>query len=304
MRISIYGGSDATTVDEVVARVGAAAREGFPAFWLPQTAGLDALTALAIAAREVPAIGLGTAVVPVQGRHPIPLAQQTLTLADAAGAGRVTLGIGVTHKPVSEGWYGIPYRSVVQLCDETLRVLDGLLGQSRRADVDGDYVHAHIELPLAVARPGLVVAALGPKMLELAGRHADGTVTWMTGVSTLRKDVVPRLRSAAEAAARPEPRVVVGLPVCVTDDAAGARGRIAPGMAGTARMASYARMIASEGVSDAVDIALIGNEDDVAQRIDALVQAGMTELCANVLGDADERARTRTFLASLNASPS
>jgi F420-dependent oxidoreductase-like protein len=298
MRISIYGGSDATTVGEVVARVRTAADEGFPAFWLPQTAGLDALTALAVAAREVPAIGLGTAVVPVQGRHPIPLAQQALTLADAAGEGRVTLGIGVTHKPVSEGWYGIPYKSVVGLCAETLRALDGLLSTARRADVDGEYVRAHIEMPLTVARPGLVVAALGPKMLDLAGRHADGTVTWMTGVSTLRREVVPRLRAAAEAASRQAPRVVVGIPVCVTADVAGARERIAPGMAGTARMASYARMIASEGVADAVDIALIGNEDAVAQRIDALAEAGMTELLANVLGDPDERARTRAFLAA------
>ena len=197
MRISIYGGSDAATVDEVVARVHAAADEGFRSFWLPQTASVDALTALAVAGREVPSIGLGTAVVPIQGRHPIPLAQQALTLADAAGEGRVTLGVGVSHKPVSEGWYGIPYKSVVGLCEEELRALDGLLGPSRRADVDGDHLSAHLELAMKIARPGLVVAALGPKMLDLAGRHSDGTVTWMTGVATLRKDVVPRLRAAA-----------------------------------------------------------------------------------------------------------
>ena len=297
MRISIYGGSDATTVDEVVARVRAAAREGFGSFWLPQTAGVDALTALAVAAREVATIGLGTAVVPIQGRHPIPLAQQALTLADAAGEGRVTLGIGVTHKPVSEGWYGIPYKSVVGLCEEELRVLDGLLSSSRRADVDGEYLTARIELPIKVAPPGLVVAALGPKMLDLAGRYSDGTVTWMTGVATLRKDVVPRLRAAAAAASRPAPRVIVGLPVCVTSDVAGARERLGPGMAGTARMASYARMVAAEGVAEPVDIALIGDEDTVAQHIGALAEAGMTELLANVLGDPDERARSRAFLA-------
>jgi F420-dependent oxidoreductase-like protein len=298
VQISIYGGSDATTVAEVVARVRAAADEGFRAFWLPQTAALDALTALAVAAREVPAIGLGTAVVPIQGRHPIPLAQQALTLADAAGDGRVTLGLGVTHKPVSEGWYGIPYKSVVGLCEEELRVLDGLLSTSRRADVDGKYVSAHIELPLKVARPGLVLAALGPKMLEIAGRYTDGTVTWMTGVSTLRSDVVPRLREASAAAGREAPRVIVGFPGGVTGDVAGARERLGPGMAGTARMASYARMVAAEGVAEPVDIALIGDEDAVAERIDGLAAAGMTELLANVLGDPDERARTRAFLAS------
>jgi F420-dependent oxidoreductase-like protein len=298
MQISIYGGSDATTVAEVVARVRAAADEGFRSFWLPQTAGVDALTALAVASREVPTIGLGTAVVPIQGRHPIPLAQQALTLVDAAGEGRVTLGLGVTHKPVSEGWYGIPYKSVVGLCEEELRALDGLLSASRRADVDGEYLSAHIELPLKVARPGLVLAALGPKMLEIAGRYTDGTVTWMTGVSTLRTDVVPRLREAAAAASRATPRVIVGIPVCVTGDVAGARERLGPGMAGTARMASYARMVAAEGVAEPVDIALIGDEDAVGERIDGLADAGMTELLANVLGDPDERARTRAFLAS------
>jgi len=298
VQISIYGGSDATTVDEVVARVRAAAEEGFRSFWLPQTAGLDALTALAVAAREVASIGLGTAVVPIQGRHPIPLAQQALTLADAAGEGRVTLGVGVTHKPVSEAWYGIPYKSVVGLCEEELRALDGLLGSSRRADIDGEHISTHIELPLKVARPGLVLAALGPKMLDIAGRYADGTVTWMTGVATLRSAVVPLLRKAASAASRPEPRVIVGIPVCVTSDIAGARERLGPGMAGTARMASYARMVAAEGVAEPVDIALIGDEDEVAERIDGLAAAGMTELLANVLGDPDERARTRAYLAS------
>jgi 5,10-methylenetetrahydromethanopterin reductase len=298
VQISIYGGSDATTVDEVVTRVRAAADEGFRSFWLPQTAGLDALTALAVAAREVASIGLGTAVVPIQGRHPIPLAQQALTLADAAGEGRVTLGVGVTHKPVSEAWYGIPYKSVVGLCEEELRALDGLLGSSRRADIDGEYISTHIELPLKVARPGLVLAALGPKMLDIAGRYADGTVTWMTGVATLRSAVVPLLRKAASAASRPDPRVIVGIPVCVTSDIAGARERLGPGMAGTARMASYARMVAAEGVAEPVDIALIGDEDKVAERIDGLAAAGMTELLANVLGDPDERARTRAYLAS------
>src|ERR1019366_7938557 len=223
MRISLWGGGDATTVKDVVGRVGAAAEEGFEAIWFPQTASIDALTALAVAASQVGGIHVGTAVVPIQGRHPIPLAQQALTLADAAGPGRVTLGVGVTHAPVSEGWYGIPYAGIVELCAEELEALAPLLSDARRADVAGSRVTARIPLPLSVPAPGLVLAALGPKMLDLAGRLTDGTVTWMTGVNTLGRDVVPRLRAAAAAAGRPDPRVVVGLPVCVTDDVAGAR---------------------------------------------------------------------------------
>lgn len=298
MRISLWGGGDAATVDDVVDRVRAAADEGFEGIWFPQTASIDALTALAVAARQVAGIHVGTAVVPIQGRHPIPLAQQALTLADAAGPGRVTLGVGVTHAPVSEGWYGIPYSGIVELCAEELEALAPLLSDERRADATGGRITARITLPLAVAAPGLVLAALGPKMLDLAGRWTDGTVTWMTGVGALGRDVVPRLKEAAAAAGRGQPRVVVGLPVCVTDDVAGARERIGKAMTGAARMASYRRMVAAEGVAEPVDIALIGDADEVGERMEALAGAGATELLANVIAAGDELARTRAFLAS------
>jgi alkanesulfonate monooxygenase SsuD/methylene tetrahydromethanopterin reductase-like flavin-dependent oxidoreductase (luciferase family) len=134
-------------------------------------------------------------------------------------------------------------------------------------------------------------------MLDLAGRLTDGTVTWMTGPAALGRDIVPRLRQAAAEAGRAEPRVVVGLPVCVTDDVAGARKRLGESMAGTARLASYKRMVAAEGVAEPVDIALIGDEDAVGERIERLAVAGGTELLANVLGEPEERAHTRAFLA-------
>src|SRR5579872_2641840 len=113
MTISAWAGSDRKSVEDVVTSVRAAADAGFESVWLPQTLTVDALTALAVAAQVVTGIGIGTAVVPIQGRHPIPLAQQALTVADVAGPGRFTLGIGVTHPAVSEGWYGIPYSTVV-----------------------------------------------------------------------------------------------------------------------------------------------------------------------------------------------
>jgi len=297
MEIALWGGSDATTVATVVERVQAAAADGFGALWLPQTASIDALTALAVAAHAVPGIRLGTAVVPIQGRHPIPLAQQALTLADVAGPGRITLGVGVTHAVVSEHWYGIPYRGIVDVCAEELEALSALLGEQRQVDLAGAHLTARITLSVAGPPPGLVVAALGPRMLDLAGRWADGTVTWMTGVRTLGSEVVPRLRAAAAAAGRPEPRVVVGLPVCVTDDVAGARQRLSGSMSGAAQMPSYRRMVAAEGVAEPVDIALIGDEDAVGARIDALAAAGATELLANISGEEGERSRTRAYLA-------
>jgi 5,10-methylenetetrahydromethanopterin reductase len=292
----VWGGADTTTVDAVVARVDAAATEGFGSIWFPQTAGLDVLTALAVAAAKVPGIRLGTAVVPIQGRHPIPLAQQALTVADAAGPGRFTLGVGVTHAVVSEGWYGIPYHDVVALCEEELEALDGFLSTRRQADVEGVYLTARLTLSVPVAQPGLVVAALGPKMLRLAGRYSDGTVTWMTGPKTLASQVVPQITAAAAKAGRPTPRVIAGLPICVTSDRDEARDRIRPILAGSARMPSYGRQLAAEGLDDPVDLAYIGDESEVAGRLSSLNGIGVTELLANVIGTEEEVARTRSFL--------
>jgi F420-dependent oxidoreductase-like protein len=297
--ISVFGGADASSVDELVSRTQAAATDGFDSIWFGQGFTVDTLTALAVAAREVPTIGVGTAVVPIQGRHPLPLAQQALTVASAAGPGRMTLGVGVTHQVVSEGFYGVPYSSVLALCADELESLAPLLGDERRVDFDGERLVARGALGVDGPSPGLVLAALGPKMLELAGRLTDGTVTWMTGVETIARQVVPTIAAAAAAASRPSPRIVVGLPVCVTDDSQGARERLGSAMAGAARMPSYSRMLAIEGVSEPVDIALVGGEEDIAHRISELGEAGATELLANVQGDPEEQARTRRFLGHL-----
>jgi alkanesulfonate monooxygenase SsuD/methylene tetrahydromethanopterin reductase-like flavin-dependent oxidoreductase (luciferase family) len=161
---------------------------------------------------------------------------------------------------------------------------------------------ARLKLSVPVAPPGLVVAALGPKMLRLAGRLSDGTVTWMTGPKTLERQVVPLITGAAAEAGRPAPRVIAGLPICVTGNREEARDRIRPILAGSARMASYARQVAAEGLDDPVDLACIGDEADVAARLSSLEGIGVTELLANVLGTEEEVARTRSFLVGWNGA--
>jgi F420-dependent oxidoreductase-like protein len=235
-------------------------------------------------------------VVPIQGRHPIPLAQQALTVADAAGPGRFTLGVGVTHAVVSEGWYGVPYRGVVDLAEEELEALDGLLSTRRQADVEGANLTARLTLSVPVDPPGLVVAALGPRMLRLAGRFSDGTVTWMTGPRTLASQVVPQITTAAAEAGRAAPRVIAALPICVTGNREEARDRARPILAGSAAMPSYGRQLAAEGLDDPVDLACIGDESEVAGRLSSLEGVGVTELLANVIGTEEEVARTRSFL--------
>jgi 5,10-methylenetetrahydromethanopterin reductase len=299
VKIGLFAGTTAVTVDDAVAQARAAADDGFGALWYPQVAGLDALTVLAVIAREVPDLHLGTAVVPIQGRHPLPLALAALTVADAAGPGRFTLGLGVTHPSLSEGWFGVPYRGIVDACAEVLEAVDGLFSERRRADVDGTHLSVHVETALTAAAPSVMLAALGPRMIDLAGRASDGTITWMTGPSALGERITPTLHAAAAAAGRPAPRIVVGIPVCVTDDPAGARDRLAPMMDRSATMPSYRRQIDAEGVAAPVDLVVLGDEDAAAAHLARFEAAGMTELCATVAGSAEERARTRRFLATL-----
>ncbi len=299
MQISVFAGADISTIATAIDRTREAAAAGASAIWFPQTARCDALTAIAVAASRVPDIGVATAVVPIQGRHPVVVALQALTAADAAGPGRLTLGLGVTHAPMSEQWFGVPYRGIVEQCAEHVTALARLLGPERSVAMAGRHVSADVALGSDVPAPGIVLAALGPRMLRLAGRLTDGTVTWMTGPRTIARAVAPVIADAAAAAGRPAPRVVVGLPVVVTDDERPVRARLARQLEPTARLASYARALAAERLSDAGEVALVGNETAVAEELDAIAAAGATEFLANIsVAEPHERERTLAFLGT------
>jgi 5,10-methylenetetrahydromethanopterin reductase len=182
-----------------------AADDGFASAWVSNIFGLDALTALAVAGSQVPGIELGTAVVPTYPRHPAVLAQQALTTATALD-GRLTLGIGLSHKIVIEDMYGYSFDRPARHMREYLSILLPLLDGEQVA-FDGETMRAGIGLTTPrPARVPVLLAALGPQMLRLAGQRTDGTVLWMTGPATVRDYIVPTLRQAAEAAGRPSPR--------------------------------------------------------------------------------------------------
>jgi len=201
-----------------------AADDGFASAWISNIFGLEALTALAVAGRDVPGIELGTAVIPTYPRHPAVLAQQALTAALALD-GRLALGIGLSHKIVIEDMYGYSFDRPARHMSEYLSVLLPLL-DGQPVAFDGETVHAHIGLSVPrTGRMPVLLAAMAPRMLQLAGQRADGTVLWMTGPATVRDYVVPSITASAIEAGRPAPRVVCVLPVCVTDDCRGvARG--------------------------------------------------------------------------------
>ena len=299
MRIGIFGGMTANgPIDSIVEEGRAAAEDGFATFWLPQIFGVDALIALSVVGREVPQIELGTAVIPTYPRHPAVLAQQALTTQAAVG-GRLALGIGLSHQLVIEGMFGYSFEKPLRHMREYLEVLVPLV-RGEPASFDGETVHAHITVDVQGAAPcPVLVAALGPKMLELAGRVADGTLTWMTGPGTCAAHIVPTITKAAEQAGRPAPRVGVGLPVCVTADVGAAKERAARTFEIYGRLPSYRAMLDREGAEGPADVAVVGDEEHVRGRVEHLAEIGATDFVANVFGSSEERRRTRELLRNL-----
>jgi F420-dependent oxidoreductase-like protein len=295
VRIGVFGGEPAG-IDEAVTAARAAADDGFSSFWVPQIFGLDALSVLTVVGREVTGITLGTAVVPTYPRHPAVLAQQAATVQVASG-GRLWLGIGLSHRIVIEQMFGCSFDRPVRHMREYLDVLLALR-DTGAADVSGETVSAH--LALSGRRPApypVLLAALGPQMLRLAGRRADGTVTWMTGPRTLAGHTVPTIRAAAADAGRPAPRVVAALPVCVTDDPDDARQRAARVFAVYGQLPSYQAMLEREGADGPADVAIVGDEATVRAGIARVADAGVTDFAAVEFTPGDTR--TRDLLRSL-----
>ncbi len=277
-----------------------AADDGFASAWMSHIFGVDALTALAVAGSQVPGIEVGTAVVPTYPRHPAALAQQARTVAAAVG-GRLVLGIGLSHRIVIEDMFGYDFSRPILHMREYLAVLLPLL-DGQQVSFSGVTVRAGIGLTIpAPGRVPVVVAALGPQMLRLAGEQTDGTVLWMTGPATVRDHIVPLITQAAGEAGRPSPRVVSMLPICVTSDPGDARERAAQVFAIYGELPSYRAMLDREGAAGPADVAIVGDEDAVAAQISTLAGAGVTDFVAAEYTGGADGARTRDFLRTLLA---
>jgi len=300
MRIGIMVGeiSGAQSLDQAIGQVQAAADAGLDTAWLAQLANWDALTTIALAGRTVPGINLGTAVVPTYPRHPLMLASQALTVQAAIG-NRLRLGIGPSHAFIIEGRFGYSFEKPARHVREYVSALAPLL-RGESVSYQGETLKAVGEVRVPGAeRPELLVSALGSAMLRLTGELADGTVTWMTGPSTIADHIVPTLTRAASAAGRPAPRVVAGVPVCVTVDELGARERAARQFAGYAQAPSYRAMLDREGLAAPGDVAIVGDEAVVECELRRLIDAGATEILALPFGLEEEQSRTVELLGSL-----
>ena len=316
MRIGAMVGPErgryASKVDRLRADVRWAEEAGLATVWIPQIPDeFDALTACAVAGLDTARIEIGTAVVPVQPRHPIALAQQALSV-QAVCAGRLALGLGVSHHWIIDEMLGLPYERQAATMRAYLDVLDQAFRGPGPVDVDNGVFRVHNPLDITdIAPTPVLIAALGPQMLRLAGERTDGTILWMADERAIGTHVAPTITRAAEAAGRPRPRIVAGIPVCLCSDhevdAAVARtNRI---LAEAEVSPNYQRLLDRGAAKNVGDILAAGSESSIEKRLRAFGDAGVTDVSVRVVPIGDTRdeliassKRTRAYLSALAGS--
>jgi F420-dependent oxidoreductase-like protein len=302
VRIGLYVSADAATpLDAILDRFASAEALGFHTAWAGQLFDHDALSLLGLASQRTRRIELGTWVLPLQPRHPSALAQQALTV-QAASAGRLLLGLGVSHAAVVEKRLGLSYERPARFAREYLEVLKPLLA-GERVEHAGERFRLSVRLDSPSASPPpIFLAALGPVMLRLAGKVADGVALWPGAPRYLEEFAIPRIRSAARRAGRTEPRIACGLPVAVTGDPDRARASAGDFLARSAALPAYRRVLEREGAASPASLAVVGDDSAVAGQLDRLAALGVTDFTAVLFpleGDPDAGARTRRLLGDL-----
>ena len=306
MRIGINGSSliaMGAPVGQIVEHAAEAERDGFTSYWLAQLAAPDALTVIAMMGATTSRMELGTAVVPTWPRHPLMLAGQALTVQEAIG-NRLVLGIGLAHKLSVESTLRIPFAHPAKHMDEYLSVLLPLLDK-RSVDFTGSIWSGSVESVGAVSgadAPTVMLAAMGPRMLMLAGERTAGTILWLSGPRAIARTIKPRLDAAAESAGRTRPRIVASVPVCVTNAPDQVRDVIGGLLAGYNDLPSYRGVMDAEGAGGPADVSIVGNEDEVRAGLAAFADAGATDFAAvEFATNPHEQAATRALLAATAA---
>jgi F420-dependent oxidoreductase-like protein len=304
-------GDTARKVERMVSDVRWAEEAGLDTAWVPQIpTDFDALLAVAAMGVATSRIELGTAVVPLQAQHPIALARQALS-AHAIMGGRLVLGVGPSHHWIVRDMLGLPYDRPAAFTRDYLDVLEAALDGPGPVEVENDTFRVYNPLDIGpVSRLPVLIAALGPVMLSIAGERADGTVLWMADERAIADHVVPRIAKAAKNAGRPAPRIVAGVPVCLCrpSEVDAARER-ANRILGEAEISpNYQRLLDRGDATDIGDLCAAGDETAIAARLRGFADAGTTDLSVRLLPIGDTRdelvaskERTRELLAALAA---
>jgi F420-dependent oxidoreductase-like protein len=296
-------------IAKLVADAQAAEAAGFTSVWVPQIPNdFDALTAVALMGRATSRLELGTAVVPVQSRHPVAMAQQALS-TQAACEGRLTLGLGPSHHWIVEDMFGLPYEQPARLVRDYVDVLNVAFAGPGPVDVENDRYRVHNPLDITDIVPTpILLAALAPVMLRVAGERASGTILWMADERAISVHIAPRVSKAAEEAGRPPPRIVAGIPValCPSGEVDAARARANQVLGHAEYSPNYERLLEQGDATDVGDLLAAGDESAITSRLRSFRDAGATDLSFRVLplgpdreARIESRRRTEAFLATV-----
>lgn len=313
MRIGLMVGPErrrhAQKVQRLIDDVTFAEEAGFATVWIPQVPDdFDAMTAATLAGTTTERIEIGTAVVALQSRHPVALAQQALS-TQAVCEGRFTLGIGPSHDWVISDMMGLPYERPAAVVRSYLDVLDAAFSGPGPVDVENEHFSIHNPLDITdITINPVLIAALGPVMLRLAGERADGTTLWMADERAIGDHIAPRITAAAESAGRPPPRIVAGVPVCLCRDneVDAAKARADRILAEADISPNYQKLLERGDARNVSDILAAGSEEAVLSRLRSFADAGVTDLSVRVLPIGEGRdelvassRRIREFLATI-----
>lgn len=299
------------TAAGMLAGIREAEAAGIPAVWLTTGAGPDALTVFSAAASVTQRIRMGTAIVPTFPRHPVVIAQQAVDIASIA-PNRFTLGVGPSHAPAIEGKYGIPYVKPLEHLREFVTVVKSLI-KGEQVDFDGKRCKAHAKLNHGADVP-VIISALRAGSFELAGKIADGAVTWLCPAPYLRDTALPAMDRGAKTAGRKRPRLVAHAFVALTTDAKDLQQGIVESLAYYPKLKNYQEMFVASGYPEARDgnwsakmfeaVVLHGDEATCAQKVDAFLKtSGCDELILSVLQTGADRTaslkKTLTWIGRL-----
>ncbi|HME49523.1 LLM class F420-dependent oxidoreductase [Mycobacterium sp.] len=313
MRVGVMIGPErrdtARKAEGMLADVEWAESAGMDTAWIPQIPGdFDAMVTVALMGTRTSRIELGTAVIPLQAQHPIALARQALSTHAATG-GRLALGVGPSHHWIVRDMLGLPYERPAAYTRDYVEVLEAALHGPGPVDVENETFTVHNPLDLGPVAPlPVLIAALGPVMLRIAGEHADGTVLWMADERAIADHIAPRITKAADNAGRPAPRIVAGIPVCLCKpsqvDAARERANRILGEAEYSP--NYQQLLDRGEAADVGDICAAGDEEAILARFRRFADAGVTDLSVRLLPIGDDRdelvaskRRTRDVISQL-----
>lgn len=305
MRIGINGSSDVMLgkpLDAIVQLAVDIEQSGLEGFSVGQFPASDALVILGAVAARTSTVELTSAAVTTWQSHPSVMAAQALTLSGLS-SGRFVLGLGAGHQRHVEDQLRVPFDAPAARFLEFLSILQPAM-DGKDVDFSGRFWSAHTRLgtPSSHPAPAVLAAAMGPRMLDVAGRLTDGVVLWLAGPGAIRSAILPKLIEAAESAGRNEPRVMASVPVAVTDDPESARIRTSAVLESYTDLPSYRRILSADGSLSAGDVAIIGSEDEVLDGLSRFAEAGCTDFHATIppirsRGRRVERDRTLALLS-------